>query len=71
MVRLQMCWETEMMASAGRLDVGCEKNRVQGDIKVSGLSDHKGRIDAPWGGAKSRAAGLGWEGSRSLGWACV
>lgn len=67
MVRLWMCWEAKMVTSAGRLDVGYEKNRVQGDIKVCGLSDRKGRIDVPWGGAKSKGAGAGWEGSGSLG----
>lgn len=67
MVRLWMCREAEMVASAGRLDVGCEKNSVQGDTKICGLSDHKGRMDVPWGGAKSRGAGPGWEGSGSWG----
>lgn len=50
-----MCWEAEMVASAGRLDVGCEKNRVQGDVKVFGLSDRKGTIDVPWGGVGQKS----------------
>lgn len=44
-VRLWLYWKAEMIASAGRLDVGCEKNRVKNDFKIWGLSDCKGGID--------------------------